>query len=467
MKKTILIVDDDNAITTSLQFLLEDEGFCVIAEASPEGALKTISRQPVDLVLMDMNYRNDTTSGTEGLALVAKIMESDPLIPIIVMTGWATIDIAVAALKSGARDFIKKPWNDDKLVSAINIQLRTANAEQEVERLSQQNQLLTHESHPQNRAGIVAKSQAMTSLLDTLDELANSNMNILLTGDNGTGKSMLAQYIHQQSSRNKKPFVAVNMGAIPENLFESELFGHVKGAFTDAKESRIGRFEIAQEGTLFLDELANIPLSQQGKLLRVLEEHQYEKVGSSKTQLADVRVVSATNANLQAQINEKQFRQDLYFRLNTVEVKVPSLKDRPEDIVPLAHYFLAKFSKKYNKPLPELSEAAIVQLQTYDWPGNIRELGHVIERSLFVCKHNIVEAAHLSIQYVSTESASFSESLAEQSGQIDSELTLEEIEIHVLNSRLKAHKGNATTTAKSLGLSRSGYYRRLSKYGLD
>ena len=459
MSKTLLIADDDLNIIASLKFVFAELGYRLLGVTTPAAVLDNIRQENIDLVLMDMNFQRDTTSGAEGLALVADIRRLDPELPVVVMTGWATVDIAVEALKAGARDFIQKPWNDERLVTAVQTQLRMATAERKAHSLKQQNQLLTAQQYQEPGSGLIAESAAMRELLTTLEALAASDMNILLTGDNGTGKSLLAHHLHRVSARAGQAFVAVNMGAISENLFESEMFGHVKGAFTDARETRIGRFEMADGGTLFLDELANIPLSQQAKLLRVLEEQQFERVGSSKTQQADVRIISATNACLDSLIAGGGFRQDLYYRLNTVELRVPSLAERVADIAPLSRHFLETYSAKYQKACPRLGRAALEALQAYAWPGNIRELSHLMERVLFVCQAEEIEPHHLMLDTSKTNP------LTEQ---LDApHLTLEEIEQQVLVNRLRHHQGNASETARSLGLSRSGYYRRVSKYGLD
>jgi len=455
--KRILIADDDLSIIASLKYVLSEEGFDVSAVTTPEAALAQIENQTIDLVLLDMNFQQDTTSGAEGLALVRAIVEIDDSLPVIVMTGWSTVDLAVEAMQAGARDFIQKPWNNERLISALNTQLTLASSLQAEKRLNQQNKLLTEQAHPYTRDGIVAKSKVMKELLSNLEELAQSDMSILLTGDNGTGKSMLASYVHQVSTRKDASFVPVNMGAIPESLFESEMFGHVKGAFTDAKENRIGRFEMAKSGTLFLDELANIPLAQQAKLLSVLEEKKFEVVGSSKSTHADVRIVSATNSDLLEAIENNQFRQDLYYRLNTIELRVPSLYERLDDIPALAQNFLQKFSAKYHKVCPKLSSPAINKLQSYTWPGNIRELSHLMERTLFTCKSKIIEVEHIILP---TDKSS-------KDALDDMTLTLEQIEQLALQKRLEYFAGNASETAKSLGLSRSGYYRRLQKYEQD
>lgn len=458
--KRILIADDDINIIAGLKFLLADYGYETLTVTTPQAALESVEKQSIDLILLDMNFQQDTTSGQEGIELVKKISATGLDIPIVVMTGWATIDIAVEAMQAGAKDFVQKPWQNERIVSAIETQIALASSGRSVQRLSQQNQILTSQAHPNDRAGIIANSAAMQELLNSLESLAQSDMSILLTGDNGTGKSMLAAYVHKVSARAKYSFVPVNMGAIPASLFESEMFGHAKGAFTDAKENRIGRFEMAENGTLFLDELANIPLAQQAKLLRVLEEQKYEAVGSNKSLHANVRVISATNSDLQNDISENRFRQDLYFRLNTIELRVPSLAERIDDIPDLAQHFLKVFSGKYHKNCPLLSKEALMKLQSYHWPGNIRELSHTMERLLFTCTQEIIKAENISL---TMPEQSNSQNSALDNGQ----LTLEQVEKNTMVERLRLHNNNATETAKSLGLSRSGYYRRMAKYELD
>jgi len=455
--KRILIADDDINIVASLQYILEDEGFSVSCVTTPDAACALVAEQTFDCVLLDMNFTKDTTSGTEGIELVERLKQQDEQLPIIVMTGWATIDIAVKAMQAGAGDFIQKPWANEHLLNTIELQLALAKTSKQAQSLSQQNKLLLTTKHPSSRQGIIARSPAMLALLSTLEDLAKSDMSILLTGDNGTGKSMLAAYVHQVSARANESFVPVNMGAIPESLFESEMFGHVKGAFTDAKDTRIGRFEMAEGGTLFMDELANIPIAQQAKLLRVLEERKFEAVGSSKSQDADIRVISATNSDLLKDINEGRFRQDLFYRLNTIELYVPSLKERVEDIPLLAEFFLNKFGQKYQRQAPTLTQEAMISLVNYAWPGNIRELSHLMERLIFTCKNNRLTANDLALNVSSNQGETLE----------DPSLTLEQIEQIAITKRLMYYQGNASDTAKSLGLSRSGYYRRLAKYGMD
>lgn len=453
----ILVADDDVNIIASLKYILSEENIDIIAMTKPEAVLENLQSTSVDLALIDMNFQQDTTSGAEGLKLVEEIRKLDDKLPIIVMTGWATIDIAVDAMRAGAKDFIQKPWNNERVISAINTQIKLAKIDKRLQSLSQENKLLSSQSFPASKEKIIAESPAMRQLLNTIDDLAKSDMSILLTGDNGTGKSMLASYVHKLSPRMDNSFVPVNMGAIPESLFESEMFGHVKGAFTDAKENRVGRFEMAEQGTLFLDELANIPLIQQAKLLKVLEEKKFEIVGSSRSQTADVRIISATNSDLSKAISEQTFRQDLYYRLNTIQLRVPSLHERIEDIEPLAKHFLQLYAVKYKLPLPDLSSDAINKLQQYRWPGNIRELSHLMEKLLFICKKASISGRDILLEETESKTQSIE----------NHELSMDDIEQHTLIKRLKYYNGNATETAKSLGLSRSGFYRRMSKYGLD
>lgn len=452
----LLVADDDINVIAGLKFLLEGEGYQVEAVTTPQAAIEAVKKNNYSLALLDLNYQRDTTSGDEGIDLIGQILAVSPALPIIVMTGWATVENAVAALKAGARDLLQKPWNDTHLLHALSTHIALSASARKAEKLSQQNDLMQDQLHPARRE-IVAESDAMKQLLATLEKLAKSDMNVLLTGENGTGKSMLAHYLHQVSSRHQGPFVAVNMAAIADNLFESEMFGHVKGAFTDASKNRIGRIELAESGTLFLDELATIPQAQQAKLLRVLEEKRFEPVGGSKSLDADVRVISATNADLRQMIEENTFRQDLYFRLNTIELRVPSLAERQQDILPLSRQFLAQFCAKYHKAPLLLSPGAERALLQYEWPGNIRELSHILERAVFLCEHNEVLAEHLHLSGSSPEYAAKADF---------SEMTLEAVERQLIVERLSLYKGNVVETARSLGLSRSGYYRRVAKYGL-
>jgi DNA-binding NtrC family response regulator len=461
MKHSILIADDDSRILTALKLLLKAENYQVTTVTSPKACLETLHKNYYSLALVDLNYHADTTSGDEGLQLIANIKQLDEQLPVVVMTGYSSIEVAVEAMKLGAVDFVQKPWGNDRLLSVIQAQIRIGDMQHQGIKLAQENALLRDQISAKS-AGIVADSLVMKQLLTQLEKLAQSDMNILLTGENGTGKSMFAEYLHQCSGRNSYPFIAVNMGAISENLFESEMFGHVKGAFTDAKENRIGRFELAEGGTLFLDEIANIHSSQQAKLLHVLEAHQFEKVGSSKTQKVDVRMVSATNSNLAELIEQGQFRQDLLYRLNTVEITIPPLGERIADIKPLAVHFLAQHAEKYRLPQGEFTKQALEALQAYAWPGNIRELNHMIERAIFLRQGQVITAADLGLN-----NATLDQFPNPKLENIDiSHASLDVIEKTIIEQRLEQFNYNSQETASSLGLSRSAYYRRLEKHNL-
>jgi DNA-binding NtrC family response regulator len=461
---SVLIADDDPRILTTLKLLLKSQNYQVVAVSSPAELLTVLARRSFSVALIDLNYQDDTTSGKEGLTLISKIKVLDEDMPIVVMTGYSSVDIAVNVMKEGAADFVQKPWSNDRLLSILQAQVHIHQIARTGQKLAQENALLKSQSSTDCQ-NIVAQSPVMKQLLVQLAKLAKSDMNILFTGENGTGKSMFAGYLHQCSSRNQHSLISVNMGAITDSLFESEMFGHVKGAFTDAKESRIGRFELAEGGTIFLDEIANIPLSQQAKLLRVLEEKQFEKVGSVKTQQVDVRLVSATNASLTELIKQGEFRQDLLYRINTVEITIPPLRERVADIMPLAQQFLSQYGTKYGLEPHKISEEAITGLTQYQWPGNIRELSHMMERAIFLSQDQIITLADLGLapQSFTIEPAKrdFDSSNFDSSGD-----TLEVIERQIIVDRLARFNNNSHETAESLGLSRSSYYRRIEKHKL-
>jgi DNA-binding NtrC family response regulator len=435
----------------------------VTTATSPAEVEFLIKSKEIDLALIDLNYQLDTTSGIEGVELTQKLKDYDADLAVVCMTGWATVEIAVQVMQSGAGDFIQKPWENDRLLSVINNQLALRQQTKNNLKLTEENNNLKQQIAVLDGNDMVAESAAMKSLLSTLEQIAKADINILITGENGTGKSLLASHIHQLSLRADNTFVSVNMGAITDSLFESEMFGHVKGAFTDAKENRIGRVELAEQGTLFLDEIANIPLAQQAKLLRLLEEHQYEKVGASKTQQANIRVISATNSDLQQMVQEKSFRQDLLFRLNTFVVEIPPLRTRLDDILPMAEAFIVKCAARYNKAVPKLSVQAEQQLLTYQWPGNVRELSHTLERATLLAGDEIF-TEHLMLVEVVNEAAQQTSSTPQHA--FEDEMTMDDIEKAVIEQRLKLNKGNASDAAKSLAMSRSAFYRRLDKFGL-
>lgn len=455
----ILIADDDPSIVAALRLFLKSEGFKVTTASSPAEAVFFVKQNDIDLALIDLNYHADTTSGQEGINLTEQLASLDESLAIVCMTGWASVEIAVEVMKAGAGDFVEKPWENERLLTVITNQLKLREQKLQNQVLNQENQNLKSEL-AQGGGELIVESAPMKALLAQLEQIAKADINVLITGPNGTGKSLLAQHIHTLSSRNNERFVSVNMGAISESLFESELFGHVKGAFTDAKENRIGRVELAEKGTLFMDEIGNIPLPQQAKLLRLLEEHQFEKVGSSKTQTANIRLISATNANLDAMVEDATFRQDLLYRLNTFVVRLPSLAERKDDILPMANNFIAKAAKRFNKPAPSLSPAACDALLAYDWPGNVRELSHTLERATLLAVSEI-SPEHLMLTPNATQAPQAQEQItAKYQG------TMDEIEKAVIEQRLMEYQGNALDTAKSLGLSRSAFYRRLDKFGI-
>ena len=447
-KPCILVVDDRPDIRLSATFVLEDNGYQVQQAESPYQAKELIEASKVDLILLDMNYSLDTTSGDEGLDFLNWLQKRDINIPAIAMTAWSNVELAVKAMQLGAGDFIEKPWKNQRLLKVINQQLAMSG-------LKEQNKKLTQRLEPQNKDGYQWRSPCMLELMRQVESVASTDVAILLTGDNGTGKSQLATYIHNLS-RQSGPLISVNMGAISENLFESEMFGHKKGAFTDAKESRIGRFELAKDGTLFLDEIANIPLSQQAKLLRVLESGEYEMLGSSRTQHTNIRLISASNGNFTKLIGEEKFREDLFYRLNTLEFRVPSLKERQQDIVPLAEYFISDYAKKYQRDEITLTEKAIDALTTYHWPGNIRELSHLMERAVL-----LIQSTHLDEGDLRLLPTPESQQSSDQPLPL---ITLEQAEKKLIKQALHQTQGNIPKAATILGLTKSSMYRRLEKY---
>lgn len=445
----ILIIEDNREIRISAQFVLEDAGFQLIEADSPGVAKKILAQQKPDLILLDMNFGLDTTSGEEGLDCLRWLQQQSLDIPVVAMTAWSNTELVVKAMQLGAGDFIEKPWNNQRLIQVLQQQLRLQQLNRKNRALSQQ----LEKTLPQ----LVWQSDVMNRLMQELENVAATDANILLTGENGTGKSQLAHWIHLHSTRADQAFISVNMGAIPETLFESEMFGHKKGAFTDAREQRIGRFELAKSGSLFLDEIATIPFTQQAKLLRVLETGEFEMLGSSQTQQANVRTISATNADFSQLITEGVFRQDLYYRLNTLEFRVPALRERREDISALANFFLKKHAQAYRKLDLKLSTDAIKLLETYDWPGNIRELSHVIERAVLLNRNSIINADSLALSS-KNKTASSDSNLAF--------MTLDAAELYLIQQALQACDGNKQKAADMLGITKSSLYRRLEKYGL-
>jgi DNA-binding NtrC family response regulator len=447
----VLIVDDQADVREALRLLLKSEKLETHLASNPAEALEAAGRRPFAAALIDMNYLRDTVSGEEGLRLLAALRRIDADLPVVVMTAWGSIDLAVAAMRGGAQDFIEKPWDNTRLISVLRNQLRLGGLKRREQRLEAENRLLRD-----SPALFVAESAPMRKVLTVLDRVAASSSSVLILGENGTGKGLLARRLHERSPREAHSFVQVNMGALSEAVLESELFGHVRGAFTDAKTDRIGRIELADGGTLFLDEIANLPLAQQPKLLRVLEQGEFERVGSSRTQRADLRIVSATNADLHEAARQGRFRTDLLFRLNTVELRVPALRERPEDIVPLARLFLERSAARFGREAVTLSPAAERALAAYPWPGNVRELDHALERGVLLSTHSCLEASELGLG-----------SNGPITGEIvGSELrTLVAAEQAMIRKALARHHGNILKAAEELGVSRAALYRRLQKFG--
>ncbi|MGH8078194.1 MAG: sigma-54-dependent transcriptional regulator, partial [Lysobacter sp.] len=391
----ILVADDDENIQMTLRMLLKKEGYSTEAASSPNEIIAALNRQLYSLLLIDLNFQRDTTSGVEGLSLLPQIRAIDPDLPIVVMTGWGSIELAVEAIRSGASDFIEKPWNNARVTSTVNNLIELHRGRKTTARLREENTELRKE---QTHSNWIAVSPAMEHVMTVVDQVAGANINILLTGENGTGKSQLAALIHAQSLRRTRPFVTVNMSAIPDGLFESELYGHTKGAFTDARTERIGRFEVAEGGTLFMDEIGNLPLSQQAKLLHVLETGQFEKLGSSQSRFADVRIITATNADLPTLIKEGNFRQDLLYRLKGIEIRLPPLRERKSEILCLADAYLNRHAAKYGRSLSGFTDNAQMALHAYDWPGNVRELDHVVERATLLARGRYLDVTELGLQ---------------------------------------------------------------------
>lgn len=445
----ILIADDQPDVLEALRLLLKPDGYILDTASSPQQILRTLEVRDFDVVLMDLNYARDTTSGEEGLDLLQRIHAADTSLPVVVMTAWGSVNIAVEAMRRGARDFIQKPWDNERLLSILRTQTELGRAIRHGRQLEAANRA----AQTDGRSAILAESAAMRPVLEMVGRVGPADANILVTGENGTGKSLVAQALHAVSPRANRPMVTVNAGGMAEGVFESELFGHLKGAFTDAKADRVGRFELADGSTLFLDEIANVPLTQQQKLLRVIETGEFERLGSSKTRKVDVRLISATNADLNAEVTAGRFRQDLLFRLNTIEIHLPPLRDRREDIPLLARHFLRQHAQRYRKSLGGFDPGAMQVLMDHRWPGNVRELDHAVERAVLMAGGATIRQQDLGVR---TEGGG--------SGRLE-DMSLEEVEAFLIKKAM-ARYGNVSQAARALGLSRSALYRRLERYKL-
>ena len=447
----VLAADDQPDVLEALRLLLKPEGFELETAHSPKGVLAAAELRELDVALIDLNYTRDTTSGREGLDLLSQLQALDPTLRVVVMTAWGSVDVAVEAMRRGARDFVQKPWENARLVATLRTQAELSRALRRGQRLEAENLALRDAGRPLP----IAESEAMRPVLEMIERVGPSDANVLITGENGSGKGSVAAALHAVSPRSAKPLLTVNAGGLSEGVFESELFGHVKGAFTDAKADRVGRFEMADGGALFLDEIANVPLNLQSKLLRVLETGDFERVGSSRTRRADVRILSATNADVRQEVANGRFRQDLLFRLNTIEIHVPPLRERRGDIPLLAAHFLRLHAQRYRKPVARMHAEAVKALAAHGWPGNVRELDHSVERAVLMARGDEIREADLGLK----------PSGAEGPRQLD-DMSLEEVEAFLIKKALQRHGGSVSRAADALGLSRSALYRRLQRYGL-
>ena len=446
----ILIADDQRDVLEALKLLLKAEGYDVETATSPRGVLTALDARDFDALLIDMNYTRDTTSGAEGFDLLARLQTLDRAPPVVVMTAWGSVDGAVEAMRRGARDYIEKPWDNRRLLATLRTQVELGRALRKSRQLELENRALRKEGFPE----LIAVSPAMQPVLRLMERVGPSDANVLVLGEHGAGKEVVARWLHAASQRADHPLIAINVGGIPDGLFESELFGHVKGAFTDAKADRAGRFELADGGTLFLDEIANLPLAQQAKLLRVLETGEVERVGSSRARRVDARLISATNADPHAEVRAGRFREDLLFRLNTVAIRIPPLRDRREDVPLLASHFLRRYAQRYRKPAQSFAPDAMEALLRHAWPGNVRELDHAVERAVLMAEGDSIQARDLALGAPTDGAAALEQ------------MSLEEVDQVLVRKALARAGGNVSEAAKALGLSRSALYSRLKHHGL-
>ncbi|KYG73564.1 MULTISPECIES: sigma-54-dependent transcriptional regulator [Roseivirga] len=453
----ILIIDDNEDLLKAARIFLKRHFGQIDLEKDPTLIPDLLKNESYDVILLDMNFTQDVNSGQEGFHWLDKILEIDPSAVVVLITAFGSVDMAVRAIKAGATDFVMKPWENEKLLATMlsAIQLRSSKAE--VQQLKDQQELMREELDHKFK-DIIGQSSAMIRVFDTIERVAETDANVLVLGENGTGKELIARAIHRNSKRADKPFVTVDLGAITETLFESELFGHVRGAFTDAKTDRAGRFEVANGGTLFLDEIGNLSPALQAKLLTALQNKRISRVGSNKVLDVDIRLICATNMPLYEMVQKGEFRQDLLYRINTIELTLPSLKERNEDIRILAEHYLEQFAKKYNKDIYKFSEATVKRLEKYHWPGNVRELQHAVERAVIMSRDNILQPEDFFFN-ASNQPKDQSEINLEQ-------YNLEDVERILIRKVLAKHNGNITHAAQELGLTRSSLYRRLEKYGL-
>ncbi|HEY0810449.1 MAG TPA: sigma-54 dependent transcriptional regulator [Longimicrobiales bacterium] len=447
----VLLADDQKDVLEALRLLLKSEGWEVEAVTSPAGVLQALDQRDFDVALIDLNYTRDTTSGGEGLDLLTEMQQIDSTTPVVVMTAWGSITGAVEAMRRGARDYIEKPWDNSRLVATLRTQIELGRALRNTQRLESENLMLRRRGLPE----LIARSKAMQPALRLMERIGPSDANVLITGEHGTGKEVVANWLHGVSPRAHKSLVAVNAGGLSEGIFESEMFGHVKGAFTDARTDRVGYFELADGGTLFLDEIGNLTPNQQAKLLRVLQTGEMQRVGSSRMRRVDVRVLAATNSDLAKAVEAGDFREDLLYRLNTVELHLPPLRERREDIPALASHFLQRQAKRYEKALAGFEPDALNALLDHPWPGNVRELEHVIERAVLMAHGDKIQPDDLGLR-------------APRAGNVMLEgMTLDDAERYLILKALERHENNVSRAADALGLSRSAMYRRLQQHGIE
>lgn len=451
----ILVVDDDRDVLHAAKLYLKQHFGRVDTEENPTVIPALLSENAYEVILLDMNFTQDVSSGKEGFKWLKKIREIDPATAVVLITAYGNVDKAVKAVKLGATDFVLKPWNNEKLLGTINAALSLADSRREADALrSRQKQI--NAQIDQHYQDMVGQSEAMNKVFETIEKVAKTPANVLVTGENGTGKELVARALHRRSNRSEEVFINVDIGAISENLFESELFGHTKGAFTDAKEDRLGRFEVAHGGTLFLDEIGNLPLALQSKLLSAIESRTVTRIGSNKPVEIDIRLICATNESLQKLSDENRFRQDLLYRINTIHIDLPPLRERKDDIPLLVRHFIDKYGKKYDKEIKNMSQSALRDLKEYPWPGNVRELQHAVERAIILTDSLTLGSA----DFLLTKNEPQDETLGVAN------YNLEDVERAVIHKALKKHQGNISKTAKELGISRAALYRRMEKYDL-
>jgi DNA-binding NtrC family response regulator len=454
MKSKILIIDDNKSVLTALEMLLQTEFDEVFTLKNPDGLISVIQQNNIDTVLLDMNFKAGINTGNEGLYWMNRILKHDPTIPVIMITAFGDIELAVKAVKEGAFDFVLKPWDNNKLISTLHASLKLRRSKLETASLRNTTHILKQELNPVSPL-LIGQSKVMKHVMEMVQKVAATDANILITGENGTGKELIAREIHNHSKRNKEIMVSVDMGAVSETLFESELFGHVKGSFTDAKEDRVGRFERADKGTLFLDEIGNLSLSLQAKILVALQNRTITRLGTNTPIPVDIRLISATNKNLKSMLADGHFREDLLYRINTITIELPPLRERGNDILLLAEFYLNKYAKKYEKHGLKLNQNAIQKLLNYNWPGNVRELQHCIEKVVILAESNILDKENFTLD----------NNILDTKTNVSFH-TIEEMEKEMILARMNAEKGNMSAVAKNLGITRQTLYNKLRKYGI-